>query len=171
MIRYLEEFLILFLKSTHIDWLSGLRMWSFFLEKVAITEHNTYNKSFHFVKSTRQSYSNMLYGGKTIFRLSKNCFLTINLQNLNTNTNDPLYFQGPRALGKALKICLKWWCKSVTFIRSSMANLIRNMWFMKEKKNHDSLETTCCCIPYCVHRELITEKNNNLCMSRYRSLY
>ena len=70
MIRYLEEFLILFLKSTHIDWLSGLRMWSFFLEKVAITEHNTYNKSFHFAKSTRQSYSNMLYGGKTIFRLS-----------------------------------------------------------------------------------------------------
>ena len=41
MIRYLEDFLILFLKSTHIDRLSGLQMWSFLLEKVAITEHNT----------------------------------------------------------------------------------------------------------------------------------
>ena len=29
---------------------------------------------------------------------------------------------------------------------------------MKEKKNQESLETTCCCIPYCVHRQLITEK-------------
>ena len=26
------------------------------------------------------------------------------------------------------------------------------------EKKQESLETTCCCIPYCVHRQLITEK-------------
>ena len=28
----------------------------------------------------------------------------------------------------------------------------------EREKNHESLETTCWCIPYCVHRKLITEK-------------
>ena len=76
MIRYVEDFLSLFLKNTHIDWLSGLRMWSFFYEKVAITEHNNYNKSFHFsVKSTLQSHSNTLYGEKNFLQTTLKLFL------------------------------------------------------------------------------------------------
>ena len=79
MIRYLEDFSLDFVSKGYsyrlVIWTTNVVV-ELFLSKVAITEHiNTYNKSFHFVKSTGKSYSNTLYGGKNYCQTTLKLFL------------------------------------------------------------------------------------------------
>ena len=69
MIRYLEDFLILFLKSTHIDWLSGYECDHSYWRKSRLLNPTVTINRFTLLKVLDRVIQIRYTGEKTIFRL------------------------------------------------------------------------------------------------------